>query len=141
MLEDDRGRWPGGLRCAQHPYSLPFTSHQASLVPTGFHAAEAQTDRVGAGADLIGRLEEELNQLGDASGQEGEALQVGERQEARREWLLGRGGASGQQLYWGWSTLVGVLGGLYGVCCHIISLPNLYDSQTTLGRGLGQRDS
>ena len=55
-----------------------------SLVPTGFHAAEAQTDRVGAGADLIGRLEEELNQLGDASGQEGEALQVGERQEARR---------------------------------------------------------
>ena len=83
-LEDDRGRWPGGLRCAQHPYSLPFTSHQASLVPTGFHASEAQTDRVGAGADLIGRLEEELNQLGDASGQEGEALQVGERQEARR---------------------------------------------------------
>ena len=35
-------------------------------------------------ADHIGRLEEELNQLGDASGQEGEALQVGERQEARR---------------------------------------------------------
>ena len=80
---------------------------------------------MGAGADLIGRLEEELNQLGDASGQEGEALQVGERQEARREWLLGRRGASGQQLYWGWSTLVGVLGGLYGLWCvlsyHIIT--------------------
>ena len=41
------------------------------------------------------RLEEELIQLGDASGQVGEALQVGEQQEARREWLLGRGGASG----------------------------------------------
>jgi len=39
---------------------------------------------VGAGADLIGRLEEKLCQLGDASGQEGEALLVGERQEARR---------------------------------------------------------
>ena len=25
-----------GLRCAEHPYSHPFTSHQASLVPTGF---------------------------------------------------------------------------------------------------------
>ena len=61
-----------------------FTSHHLSLVPTGFHAAEAQTDRVGAGADLIGRLEEKLCQLGDASGQEGEALLVGERQEARR---------------------------------------------------------
>ena len=45
------------------------------------------------GADPIGRLEEELIQLGDASGQVGEALQVGEQQEARR--LLGRGGASG----------------------------------------------
>ena len=49
--------------------------------------------------------------------------------------------ARDEVLFWGWSTLVGVLGGLYGVSCHIISLPNLYDSQTTLGRGLGQRDS
>ena len=38
---------------------------------------------------------------------------------------LGRGGARGQQLNWGWRTLQGELGGLYGVCCHIISLPNL----------------
>ena len=83
-LEVDRGRCAGTFRCAQHPYSHPFTSHHPSLVPTGFHAAEAQTDRVGAGADLIGRLKEELNQLGDASGQKGEALLVGERQEARR---------------------------------------------------------
>ena len=42
-------------------------------------ASAAQTDRVGAGADPIGRLEEELIQLGDASGQVGEALQVGEQ--------------------------------------------------------------
>ncbi len=51
--------------------------------------------RAQAPTPAIGRLEEELNQLGDASGQEGEALQVGEQQEARRERLLGRGGASG----------------------------------------------
>ena len=78
-LEADRSRWAGSLRFAQHPYSHPFTSHHLSLVPTGFHAAAAQTDRVGAGADPIGRLEEELIQLGDASGQVGEALQVGEQ--------------------------------------------------------------
>ena len=66
-LEVDRGRCAGTFRCAQHPYSHPFTSHHPSLVPTGFHAAAAQTDREGAGADPIGRLEEELNQLGDAS--------------------------------------------------------------------------
>ena len=117
------------------PLSKPPLSRQAS------NAAAAQTDRVGAGTDPIGRLDEELGQLGDASGQVGEALQVGEQQVGRREWLLGRGGARGQQLYRGLRALVGVLGGLYGVCCHIISLPNLYDSQTTLGRGLGQRDS
>ena len=81
------------VRSAPLRYSHPFTSHHPSLVPTGFHAAGAQTDRVGAGADPIGRLEEKLIQLGDASGQVGEALQVGEQQEARREWLLGRGGA------------------------------------------------
>ena len=57
-------------------------------------------------------MEEELLQLGDASGQTGEALQVGEQQEARRLRLTGRGGASGQQLNWGWRTVVGVLGGL-----------------------------
>ena len=60
----------------QHPYSHPFTSHHPSLVPTGFHAAEAQTDRVGAGADPIGRLEEELIQLGDASGQVGVFVKI-----------------------------------------------------------------
>ena len=45
------------------------------------------------------------------------------------------------QLFRGWRTVVGVLEGLYGACCHIISLPNLSHSQKTLGRGLGQRDS
>ena len=86
----------------------------------------------------MGRLEEELIRLADASGLTAKALQVGELPPARREWLFGRGGAS---LYRGWRTVVGVLGGLNGVSCHIISLPNLYDSQTTLGRGVGQRDS
>ena len=69
------------LQVRTAPLLPPFTSHHLSLVPTGFHfhAATAKTDRVGAGADPIGRLEEELIQLGDASGQVGEALQVGEQ--------------------------------------------------------------
>jgi len=116
-------------------------SHHPSLVPTGFHAAEAQTDRVGAGADLIGRLEEELNQLGDASGPRPRRCRSGS---CRRPVVSGSSAAGapwGLQLFRGWRTVVGVLGGLYGACCHIISLPNIYDSQTTLGRGLGQRDS
>ena len=117
------------------PLSKPPLSRQAS------NAAAAQTDRVGAGTDPIGRLDEELGQLGDASGQVGEALLVGEQQVARWQCSLAAGGPPGQQLYRGLRALVGVLGGLYGLCCHIISLPNLYDSQTTLGRGLGQRDS
>ena len=99
------------------------------------------TDRVGAGADPIGRLEEELGQLGDASGQVGEALLVGEQQVARWQCSLAAGGPPGQQLYRGRRALVGVLGGLYALCCHIISLPNLNHAQTTLGRGLGQRDA
>ena len=78
-LDDDHSRCPGGLRCAQHPDSHPFTSYQASLMSRqASNAAAAQTDRVGAGTDPIGRLEEELGQLGDASGQ------LGEQQEARR---------------------------------------------------------
>ena len=56
--------------------------------------------------------------------------------------LLGRGGASGAAAVPGpRRALVGVLGGLYGLCCHIISLPNLNHAQTMLGRGLGQRDA
>ena len=43
----------------------------------------------------MGRLEEELIRLADASGLTAKALQVGELPPARREWLLGRGGASG----------------------------------------------
>ena len=45
----------------------------------------------------------------------------------------------GQQLNWGWRTLEGELGGLYGACCHIISLANLNHSQTRLGRGQAER--
>ena len=118
------------------PLTKPPLSRQAS------NAAAAQTDRVGAGTDPIGRLEEELGQLGDASGQVGEALQVGKQQEARRQSLARLRGCSGAAAeLWGWRTLEGELGGLYGACCHIIALPNLNHSQTRLGRGLGQRDS
>ena len=85
MTGQCRGNGPAASGALSNPTPTPSPpTIPPTLVPTGFHAAEAQTDRVGAGADLIGRLEEELNQLGDVSGQEGEALQVGERQEARR---------------------------------------------------------
>ena len=43
----------------------------------------------------MGRLEEELSRLADASGLTAKALQVGELPPARREWLFGRAGASG----------------------------------------------
>ena len=66
------------------PTPSPLTISPLSRQASTQHAAAAQTDRVGAGADPIGRLEEELIQLGDVSGQVGEALQVGEQQEARR---------------------------------------------------------
>jgi hypothetical protein len=56
----------------------------------------------------MGRLEEELIRLADASGLTAKALQVGELPPARREWLLGRGGASGAAavplLFRGWRT-------------------------------------
>ena len=51
------------------------------------------------------------------------------------------GGRVATQGYRGWRTLVDVLEGLHGVCCHIIIITNLNHSQTTLGRGLGQCDS
>ena len=88
---------------------------------------------MGAGADPIGRLEEELIQLGDASGQVGEALQVGEQQEARREWLLGRGGrgrlggssctGAGAQLWVCWE-----------VCMVCVVISYHYLTSTTLKR-------
>ena len=90
----------------------------------------------------MGRLEEELIRLADASGLTAKALQVGELPPARREWLLGRGGASGAAAVPGLAHSCGCVGRfVWCVLSYHISLPNLYDSQTKLGRGLGQRDS
>lgn len=47
----------------------------------------------------------------------------------------------GLQLFRGWGAQLWVCSEVCMVCCHIISLPNLNHSQTTLGGGLGQRDS
>ena len=89
----------------------------------------------------MGRLEEELIRLADASSPRPRRCRSGS---CRRPVVSGSsasGAPRGLQLSRGLRTLEGELGGLYGACCHIISLPNLNHSQTTLGRGLGQRDS
>ena len=85
---------PAALGALSTPTPTPSPLTISPLSRQAFpHCCSPDRSSVGAGADPIGRLEEELNQLGDASAQKGEALQVGEQQEARRLRLTGRGGA------------------------------------------------
>ena len=101
------------------PLTKPPLSRQAS------NAAAAQTDRVGAGlASWTMRAASWARCCRSASSR----MRVGSGSSAG-------GVPRGQQVYRGWRTLVGVLEGLHGVCCHIISLHNINHSQTRLGRG------
>ena len=94
-LDDDRTRCPGGLKCAQHPDSHPFTSFQASLVTTGFQRCcspdrssgrRHRPDRpTGRGAWPAGRCERPAGRGAAGRRVAGCSSVV----------LLGRGGASG----------------------------------------------